>query len=391
MIGEARWRPRGLAFVFWCGLALAGSSGCAHHGPSTAVAPAAHAATVASLPQVGNDARVEFEEGLRLMRLGPKHHEAARAHLGRASELDPKFFEAWHNLGYLEASRGNLGKASAAFERALEIQPGARPTILALGEVWRRQGQYKKAVKLFGDRLRSNPEDMELRTWYLQSLRQSGALDEALAETRLLLVQGGEHGAQTVLAYNSLGLIYHQMGKFELAEKALRKAVDLDPKSAYVWTNLGLVAYARGRDQEAFLDFQKATSLDPKYMQARMNKAAIYMDCGDYRHARVELEKAVDIDPGDVDARVALGVAARGDGKTEEARQSYEKALEIQPENPAALYDLGVLFMDFDKVPGKAQKFLAQYVDLVGEDDSRRQDAQIRLNELAKAQKGAEK
>ena len=381
MIGKGRR-------ALWVVLALA--CGCAHK--ATVSTPATPAATSpAALPQVGNEARAAFDEGVRLLHLGPKHHEAARAQLTRATEIDPSFYEAWHDLGFLEASRGNLAKASSAFERALEIHPGARASVLALGEVWRRQGSYKKAAKLYADQLKTTPDDLEVRTWSLQALRQSGALDDALAETRRLLVRGGERGATTVLAYNSLGLIYHQMGKEELAEKALRKAADLDPKSAYVWTNLGLVAYARGRDQEAFLDFQRATELDAKYLQARLNKAAIYMDCGDYRHARLELEKAVEIDPGDVDARVALGVAARGDGKTEEARQSYEKALEIQPENAAALYDLGILYMDFDKVPTKAQKFLGQYVDLVGADDPRRQDAQNRLNELSKAQKGADK
>jgi len=368
-----------------------GLAACAHKPASVAPSAPAAVPSVAALPQVSNEARLSFEEGVRLLHLGPRQHEAARAQLTRATELDPNFYEAWHDLGYLEASRGNLAKATAAFERALAIHPNARATVLALGEVWRRQGNHKKAVKLYGDQLAATPDDLEIRTWHLQALRQSGALDEALTETRWLLVRGGERGATTVLAYNSLGLIYHQMGKEELAEKALRKAAELDPKSAYVWTNLGLVAYARGRDQEAFLSFQKASTLDPKYLQARMNKAAIYMDCGDYRHARLELEKAVEIDPADVEARVALGVASRGDGKLDEARQAYEKALEIQPENAAALYDLGVLFMDFDKAPSKAQKFLAQYVDLVGDDDPRRRDAQGRLNELSKAQKGAEK
>jgi Flp pilus assembly protein TadD len=50
------------------------------------------------------------------------------------------------------------------------------------------------------------------------------------------------------------------MGKYELAETALKKASDLDPKSAFVWNNLGLVAFERGHDQEAFLDFKRLPS-----------------------------------------------------------------------------------------------------------------------------------
>ena len=143
------------------------------------------------------------------------------------------------------------------------------------------------------------------------------------------------------------------MNKLELAETALRKALELDGQSAFVWNNMGLVAFARGRDQEAFLNFQKASELDPKYVEARLNKAVIFMDCGDYKHARTELQRAVDASPGDADADtyVALGVAARGDAKWDESRRAYETALELEPEHAPALYDLGILYMEFDKDP----------------------------------------
>ena len=47
------------------------------------------------------------------------------------------------------------------------------------------------------------------------------------------------------------------MEKHALAESALRRAAELDPKNAEVWNNLGLVALARGRDREAFDAFEQ--------------------------------------------------------------------------------------------------------------------------------------
>lgn len=360
-------------------LALVGA-GCGHRAaaPGTAGSPIA----VVALPKTSAEAQAEFDEGIRVMKLGRRHYKDARAHLAKATQLDGKLFEAWHDLGVVETALGNFDKAVDDFEKALDVQPGSRKTVLAYGESLRRAHRAKKAAQVYAKWLNSDPNDAEMRARYGQVLREAGDLDESLEQARLLLSQGGGNTAQTVIAYNALGLTYYKMGKLDLAETALRKAADLDAKSAFVWNNLGLVAFERGHDQEAFLDFQKASELDPKYVQARLNKAVVYLDCGDYKRARTELERAVEIDPNDAEAQVALGVAARGDGKLDIARRAYERALDIEPDYPPALYDLGVLYMDFDKDKVKAKDYLTQFVQAVDASDGKRADAEARLKEL---------
>ena len=360
--------------------ALTLGAGCGHKAAS----PGAVANPIApvALPKTNPEAQAAFDEGLRIMKTGRKHYKEARKPLERATQLDPRLFEAWHNLGVIETAVGNFDAANDDFRKALDIQPGARKTLLAYGESLRRAHLPKKSAEVYAKWLNSDPNDFDMRARYGQVLREAGELDESLEQARNLLGMAGENVAHTVIAYNALALTYYKMGKYELAETALHKASDLDPKSAFVWNNLGLVAFERGHDQEAFLDFQKASELDPKYVQARLNKAVVYLDCGDYKHAREELQKAVDIDPNDAEAQVALGVAARGDGKFDLARKAYERALDIEPDYPPALYDLGVLYMDFDKDPAKAKDFLTQYLQAVGKDDGRRADAEARLKEL---------
>jgi tetratricopeptide (TPR) repeat protein len=336
----------------------------------------------APLPKVSVEAQAAFTEGLRVMRLGRKHYKEARQHFTRATELDSKLFEAWHDLGVLEAAMGNHESAIQSFRKALDLQPASRKTVLAYGETLRRARDPKKAAKLYQQWLESDPADADMRGRYGQMLREAGDLESSLEQARTLLANAGENVGKTVIAYNGLGLTYYKMGKLDLAETALRKAVDLDPKSAFVWNNLGLVAFERGHDQEAFLDFQRASELDPKYVQARLNKAVVYLDCGDYKRARQELERAVEIDPNDAEAQVALGVAARGDGKLDLARRSYQRALDIEPDYPPALYNLGLLYMDFDKDKLKAKDYLAQFAQASEATDPKRKDAEARLQEL---------
>ena len=366
-----------------CSLFALLTVGCAHKAPAPGSATVNPIAAVA-LPKTNPEAQAAFDEGVRIMRTGRKHYKEARQSLSRATQLDGRLFEAWHDLGVVETALGNFDVAVDDFKRALDIQPGARLTLLAYGESLRRAHQGKKAGEVYARWLGSDPNDFDMRARYSQVLREAGpdALDESLEQARLLLAEAGENVAHSVIAYNALALTYYKMGKFELAETALHKAADLDPKSAFVWNNLGLVAFERGHDQEAFLDYQKASELDPKYVQARLNKAVVYLDCGDYRKARIELDKAVEIDPNDADSQVALGVAARGDGKLDLARKAYERALDIEPDYPPALYDLGVLYMDFDKDAAKAKDYLNKYLQVVGKDDARRADAQSRLKEM---------
>src|SRR5436190_1722742 len=289
----------------------------------------------------------------------------------------------WIALAVLLAAASCAHKAKQPRGAANPIAPAALPKTNAEAQATFDDGvRLKKAASVYAKWLDADPNDFDMRARYGQVLREAGALDESLEQARLLLGTAGENVSHTVIAYNALALTYYKMGKYELAETALKKASDLDPKSAFVWNNLGLVAFERGHDQEAFLDFQKASELDPKYVQARLNKAVVYLDCGDYKKARGELERAVEIDPNDAEAQVALGVAARGDGKLDQARKAYERAIDIEPDYPPALYNLGVLYMDFDKVPEKAKDFLTQYTQAVGNDDPKRADAVSRLKEL---------
>ena len=226
------------------------------------------------------------------MKLGKKHYKEARKPLQRATELDGRLFEAWHDLGVIETSLGNFDKAVDDFERALSIQPGARKTLLAYGESLRRAHRPKKAASSTRTGSTSDPNDFDMRARYGQVLREAGGRARRIAGAGPPASRNaGENVSHTVIAYNALALTYYKMWKYELAETALKKASDLDPKSAFVWNNLGLVAFERGHDQEAFLDFQKASELDPKYVQARLNKAVVYLDCGDYKKARTELER----------------------------------------------------------------------------------------------------
>ncbi len=341
-----------------------------------------------ALPAAKPEARVHFEEGLRLME-DPAQSEQAAAAFQRATKADRTLFEAWHDLGVVQARQGRWEDAAIAFGKALEIQPGSRRSMLALAEAYLNGRHPSDAVGLLEPHIPSESKDareeasvVEMRLLFVRALREAGKYQRALDEVEKVLARAG----RSARGFNALGLVYYRMDRPALAEAALRRAAELDPKSAEVWNNLGLVALARGRDREAFENFDKAGQLDGDFIEARLNKAAVLLDCGDYTRAFSELEKAQrvrSIKPELLpELLVSLGVAARGVGKNEEARRAYEGALAVAPDLPAAHFNLGVLFMDFLPDKAKAREHLRLYRKVAPSADPRQKEAELRLKEL---------
>ena len=361
------------------GLALA-LAGCAHHAPAPGSAPVNPIAPVA-LPKTSPEAQAAFDEGVRTMKMGRKHYKAALEPFTRATRLDPRLYEAWHDLGVVHTALGDFDGAVDDFKHALDVQPGARKTVLAYGESLRRNHEPKKAADLYARWLTSDPGDFEMRARYSQALRDAGAdsLDAALEQARLLLVSAGGNVSHTVIAYNALALSYYKMGKFELAETALRKAADLDPEERVRLEQPGARGIRARSRPGGFLGFSKSVRARPQVRGGPPQQG------GRFHGLRRLQARAAGSGEGGRDrserpeSQVALGVAARGDGKLDQARKAYERALDIEPDYPPALYDLGVLYMDFDKDPAKAKDMLTQYLAAVSKDDGRRADAEARL------------
>jgi len=398
-----------------------------------------------ALPKVERSAKRAFDRGVRELRLARGEREQARARVRarkqflEAVEIDPRLWEAWHDIGLIDIADGDLPGAATALGKAIAIQPASVPTALTLADVLARLGRYdaaraeleralsaieaaKPKAKPAGDaddaaagdkdkdaaadpdadpaeveKARKEAEAEAAREAELQKraaggytegavrlrlaalLRDQGKSDAALGEVRKVLRMEPASGA----AYVELGLIYYKAGKLDLAALVMRKASVIVPKDPVVWNTLGLVALAQGKDQEAFSHFDAAAALDPQFATARFNKGAVYLDAGDYSRAAPELEAASAADPRDASILVALGVAYRGKKKYDEARGAYEKALEVDPRNADALWNLGVLYMDFQDSPAKARQPLERFLKVAPGNHPRRADAKSRLSEIA--------
>jgi len=102
--------------------------------------------------------------------------DAAKRALQNAQRLDPNSAETLLALGYYQYRvLRDYGSAKTTFSRVSEMLPGSSEVALALGRVFRREGQWDQSIGYFEQALSLDPRNTELlgeTAWTYDMLRQ---------------------------------------------------------------------------------------------------------------------------------------------------------------------------------------------------------------------------
>ena len=95
----------------------------------------------------------------------------------------------------------------------------------------------------------------------------------------------------------SLGALFLQIKKFDLAKPLVQKAIKMDPNQAMHHNNLGVTFKELGEYQNAISCYEKAIKIDPNHIKAYNFIGVIYYELGKYQKAISCYEKAIKVDP----------------------------------------------------------------------------------------------
>lgn len=104
------------------------------------------------------------------------------------------------------------------------------------------------------------------------------------------------------------GLRYDIEGKWQLAVKAYRKALQLDPTLADCWNNLATIYYRVGRKKKAIRYYLNALKINSSYKLAYYNLGNIFEEIKKFRTAVKMYLKAIELDPEYYDAHYNLAL-----------------------------------------------------------------------------------
>lgn len=119
-------------------------------------------------------AEAYYEQGVERQRRG--NMDDAEQYLSWAIERDPDFAPAYVSRGGIHLSRGDLDRALADVDAALEIEPTARSYVLR-GEVLRRREAYGEALRAF-DAALARDASLEEQTFQSRWAAAQAAEDE---------------------------------------------------------------------------------------------------------------------------------------------------------------------------------------------------------------------
>jgi tetratricopeptide (TPR) repeat protein len=171
----------------------------------------------------GEELQAAFKKAVELTDAG-KLDEAEAAYKDILTK-HPTIAQVHYNLGYVYMQKKDWPSAEAAYKKALEIKPDFSDASIALAKVYQESGQKDKAM-------------------------------ETMAAG----------GSDPKVLFN-LGIMNLNAGKYDEAEAAFNKVMELDPNNAEVHFHMGTIALNKGKADEAIAHLEKYLSMSPQNAQ----------------------------------------------------------------------------------------------------------------------------
>lgn len=130
--------------------------------------------------------------------------------------------------------------------------------------------------------------------------------------------------------------------RYAEAERAYKKAAELNPNDARAYAGLGNVYFDQRMFPDAETNFQQATQLNNTDAEAFRYLAFTCIKTRKFPEAEAAARRAIELDPKDFYAYSAFGWSEFRLKKFPEAESAYRKAIELSPQTFGLYSDLGL-------------------------------------------------
>ena len=257
----------------------------------------------------------------------------------KATQLDPKWFEAQHNLGLALAKSGDLNAAASALKTAVTLKPivGGQQALaaawLSLAQVTEESAPqesltaYQRAVEL-------DPTNSEAQIGSARMAERAGNAAVAEQQYLKLAAAGNNDSIERLIS------LYLKQKRFADAESWLHKYISANPQNSAAQLQLGKLQAAEGKTQEAIATLEPLykTSSDPK---AARDLASLYLETKQYPAAADLLRPLIVESPADAQLHLDYATALMHQLKYAEAQAVLLKAVQLKPDLVEAYFDLG--------------------------------------------------
>jgi tetratricopeptide (TPR) repeat protein len=132
-----------------------------------------------------------------------------------------------------------------------------------------------------------------------------------------------------------------KQGHPDAAIQKYQEIVKLSPQLPAAYNNLGRLLYQQGRFREAIESLQRASELDPSLEAPRAQLGFCFFQMDDFANARREFEAALKLNPGDGIAKLFLARSLLQLNDVKGALMLLDELQQADPNNVEVLFTLG--------------------------------------------------
>lgn len=236
-----------------------------------------------------NDPQAAFYLGVALE--GSGDAAGAREKYKKALLLDGKLTEAAVNLSALLLDANDGKAALEVVQAALKHAPTHPMLLMNRALALEATGDAAGALAAYGQAVKAQPDNAELRYAHAELLAGAGKKDEAIAELRKVAAAADDKLIPAVAT------LFGKLGGFADCVSTLDKAIAKKPQ-ADTHTRRGVCRHELKDEPGAKSDYEAALKLDPKYAPAHYYLGMHYKTAKKTKEAEAALSKAVELSGG---------------------------------------------------------------------------------------------
>lgn len=219
-------------------------------------------------------------------------------------------------------------------------------------------GEFEEMLRFSRRAVESDPRDADARHVLARALVWvHGRNPQKLREAESHVQQGLQLRPRYVDPILLLSEALLAVGAFEVAERCLRRFVEIRPEVEQAHNDLGRALAERGKTEEALSSYSEALRLRPDYAQAHNNLCIGLLDLGRLEKAFRHCSEALRVEPDYVEAHNNLGLVLAEQGRVREAIKYYRAALKLDPDHAEAHNNLGIALASLGRTEEAATSF----------------------------------
>lgn len=266
--------------------------------------------------------------------------DEAFAEYEKATKLNPKYVQAWFELGAINYNRANYAEAVNNFKEVTRLKNDNWEGYANLGDAYRKLGKYGEAEGVYRIAAQFIKDDAGLYSSYGFVLGAQSKWDGAIKTLNLAIAK-----SPNVLDYTNLGWAYYNsaqtdlaanrqadaVAKLKLGKDALKKAVALKPDFAPPYLNLGITLTDLGEYQAAVEALKRGTELRKNWVYAINELGIAYRKLNDFDNAAKQFQKTIEIDDKYASGYFNLGETEIMRGNVKAAQNAQDKLKKLNP------------------------------------------------------------